>query len=565
MVDETSTTQTTSQPYESAQWSDANRKQWWGDIKDDVTANRNETMEWTEQYNYEPEKVGMLSDRLDTVLADDSKYIQRARTKANEASGARGLLNSSMAAGAAEGAAIDRGLAVAEGDVGVDKFNVGLQNERDSGRYQAAQGIGGASQGALDQIGQTGANFITNAELNKQGHEYNLDEAEQAHEINLQLKNYENDLKRINDEALYTHQRVIEGMGNETALLKSYSDAMGTILSSDLNSKDKAAQVADLETRYQTQIDGLNKWDETNYYTTDAPNTGDYTLGEREASGFSREVDASQIDADYLKQWEASDKASYDKMIEEYMTNDALTKLDMADPVELKMVQDWVYDYNLRDTAPTSTTNNTSTTTGGEEQYFGQGGTSTPATNADAPTNFNMNPTATDMNTQNYIDQVKQYYPEQYDAKQAHLQDIGYMDAFNSGLITESDANQISSILMRQSLAGEEMVAPLVPMSQHGKEFTNSQGQKQVFDDYEVTYDELNSLSQSSDPKVVAGYNRAVSEFNALHEEAKSLGAKVDDYTLQLYARAYLDKYVYNDFGIVNYQDKYAKYGAGAP
>ena len=57
-----------------------------------------------------------VQGRLSGLLSQNSDYIQRARTGADRTSNRRGMLNSSMAAGAAEGAAIDAALPIATSD-----------------------------------------------------------------------------------------------------------------------------------------------------------------------------------------------------------------------------------------------------------------------------------------------------------------------------------------------------------------------------------------------------------------------------------------------------------------
>lgn len=61
-------------------------------------------------------KPETVENRMTGMLQKDSPYLERARQKANDFSASRGLLNSSMAAGHAEGAAIDAALPIAQQD-----------------------------------------------------------------------------------------------------------------------------------------------------------------------------------------------------------------------------------------------------------------------------------------------------------------------------------------------------------------------------------------------------------------------------------------------------------------
>lgn len=60
-----------------------------------------------------------VSGRLHGLLQSDSPYIDRARTRARQYANRRGLMNSSIAAGAGEAAAIDAALPIAQADANI--------------------------------------------------------------------------------------------------------------------------------------------------------------------------------------------------------------------------------------------------------------------------------------------------------------------------------------------------------------------------------------------------------------------------------------------------------------
>ncbi len=188
------------------------------DIRDTTYEDRASTMEFAEEYRTEPSEAMLSSERLEGLLASDSPYIQRARTKATEAAGSRGLLDSSMAAGAAEGAAIDRGLQVAKADTEVDMFNVGAQTESQKLRYQAAQNIGGTTQDALNRLGAEQA-----------GHVFRTVEEEQAFEHEKILADDKIAADFEADALKYTSERVLKGIEANTALTQSYLDGYAQI------------------------------------------------------------------------------------------------------------------------------------------------------------------------------------------------------------------------------------------------------------------------------------------------------------------------------------------------
>ena len=70
-----------------------------------------------------------VSGRLHTLLQSDSPYIQRARTKAKQYANRRGLMNSSIAAGAGETAAIDAALPIAQADASIAAGERGMRSQ----------------------------------------------------------------------------------------------------------------------------------------------------------------------------------------------------------------------------------------------------------------------------------------------------------------------------------------------------------------------------------------------------------------------------------------------------
>ena len=65
---------------------------------------------------YKPDDSAMVSSSLNKLLASDNPYLQQARTRASEYANSRGLLNSSIGAGAGESAAIQAALPIAQAD-----------------------------------------------------------------------------------------------------------------------------------------------------------------------------------------------------------------------------------------------------------------------------------------------------------------------------------------------------------------------------------------------------------------------------------------------------------------
>ena len=70
-----------------------------------------------------------VSGRLNTLLDSDSPYLARARTRGKQYANRRGLLNSSIAAGASEASAIDAALPIAQGDAQIAAGERGMRSQ----------------------------------------------------------------------------------------------------------------------------------------------------------------------------------------------------------------------------------------------------------------------------------------------------------------------------------------------------------------------------------------------------------------------------------------------------
>lgn len=109
--------------------------------------------------------------RLEDLLANESQYIQNARRRAAEGANARGMLNSSIAQGASQRAAIEAGMPIAQSDANaafqagsqnLDAMNENLMQERD------------IANRALQQR-ESLANSLANAQLQAATQRYGID------------------------------------------------------------------------------------------------------------------------------------------------------------------------------------------------------------------------------------------------------------------------------------------------------------------------------------------------------------------------------------------------------
>lgn len=185
-----------------------------------------------------------VQGRMSGLLSQTSDYIQRARTNADQMSNRRGMLNSSMAMGAAEGAAIDRALPIAQQDAAAFKeqefLNQGYDN--DAARYLAEQSVerenleAGLEQDT-NQFNQT--NQLTNERLNADaqnlsGREFtqaqNLAAANAAAEANrLNFAVLDGDIRAQLAEIDNTAAMRLESMAREYAIIENLDSINGAI------------------------------------------------------------------------------------------------------------------------------------------------------------------------------------------------------------------------------------------------------------------------------------------------------------------------------------------------
>lgn len=85
-----------------------------------------------------------VENRLAGILASDSPLMQRAQTEGMQYANSRGLLNSTMAAGAAQGAMIDRALPIAQQDATFvsDLNKMGMGYNQDLGKMSHGHNLG---------------------------------------------------------------------------------------------------------------------------------------------------------------------------------------------------------------------------------------------------------------------------------------------------------------------------------------------------------------------------------------------------------------------------------------
>lgn len=242
-------------------------------------------------YQQSPDQNELVSGQLTGLLASDSPYIQQARAQAQAAAAGRGLLNSSMAAGSAQNAAIAAALPIAQGNA-QEYANIAAANQMAANQQLGADTAanaqitsaslqGGATvdaarlysdatkQGQLlqYQLGgqQLGFNY---AQLGQQGSQFNAQLAQQGSQFNAQLaQSNQQFAANLNQQSTQFQQQLATNIGqyqgnmmwNQYALgqtlQQNAQNAYGQIFSSimmnpNMTAQDRSAAITNAQTFY---------------------------------------------------------------------------------------------------------------------------------------------------------------------------------------------------------------------------------------------------------------------------------------------------------------------------
>ena len=218
--------------------------------------------------HYTPSDNALVSKQLTTLLSGDSPYIQRARTKAAEYSNSRGLLNSSIGAGAGEAAAIDAALPIAQGDANnyfaAERDNAATDNSfaRDANSFQREGALSVNSLGAQAIEAQKGRDFTTGRDVAQREFTTAEREATQGFTVQRDAEGFKNELGRISANA-DANIRTYDAQ-NGTKLYDSYQQqsqqtyddfakAFTDVQQSDNDPDVKASMIKDLQTTFATR------------------------------------------------------------------------------------------------------------------------------------------------------------------------------------------------------------------------------------------------------------------------------------------------------------------------
>jgi len=194
--------------------------------------------------SYTPDDTALVSKNLTKLISGDSEYMTLARTKAAQYANSRGLLNSSIAGGAGEAAAIEAALPIAQGDAQVNaKAQADNANVKNSFALDANQF---ARQGALAAASAGYNKDAQAADQQFKGTQSGLDR-------DVKTSQFDQDLalrtKQTDDE------RALKTATLEQELQRTYLDARTQLETSpNLNAEAKANAITALSDWFYTSV-----------------------------------------------------------------------------------------------------------------------------------------------------------------------------------------------------------------------------------------------------------------------------------------------------------------------
>lgn len=248
----------------------------------------------------------LTSRQLTQLLSTDNPYITRARTSAAEYSGARGLQNSSIGAGAGEAAAIDAGFDIANADAGryfeAGRFNTEQANQfsRDANAFDRTGALT-ALQGGMDinrdQLGYSfkagesaldrslekelldtreqneddrlRASLSVNADLQREELDWKARQSEEERRVDTWVSEQDRTSRDTNAQRELAARTSELGQRREddlsggyrdanTAAMNAYNNTITAIQASEMDPDVKTAQIAQAQATFQQQTQWLS-------------------------------------------------------------------------------------------------------------------------------------------------------------------------------------------------------------------------------------------------------------------------------------------------------------------
>lgn len=217
----------------------------------------------------------LVSNQLNDLTANDSKYIQQARQQGREAAAGRGLMTSSIAAGNAQRSAIQAALPIAQADASrygsVADQNMAAQNT--ASQFNAGQNLSASTTdaNAANQAGQF------NAGAQNQAGQYNASNQQTASQFNAGAQNTANQFN---------------------------ANSQNQMTTANMNATNQAAEFG-ANANNQTSQFNANSANQADYYNANSANqAGQFNVGQLNAGA---QFNASQSNASNLAQQQAQE------------------------------------------------------------------------------------------------------------------------------------------------------------------------------------------------------------------------------------------------------------------
>lgn len=137
--------------------------------------------------NWNVDKNQTVAGQLDGILASNSPLLQKAQSDALQAANGRGLLNSTMAAGAGTGALLDRALQIATPDAQVNANSA--QYNATAANTASARNQDAGNTAAQFTAGAQNTASLANAQAQNQAGQFNANSQTQVSLANAQAQN----------------------------------------------------------------------------------------------------------------------------------------------------------------------------------------------------------------------------------------------------------------------------------------------------------------------------------------------------------------------------------------
>lgn len=192
----------------------------------------------------------LVSSQLQKLLATDSPYLQQARNKAAQTANSRGLVNSAMAAGWGESAAIDAAAPIAQADAGAytsaARDNQSAQNAVSLNNASAANQAEMARAAAANQASMAAANMQMQDRLNDKqtSNQYQLQQEQNKFTAAQQDKNQAFQLEQLKQNMNLAYDKMTVDQTN------TYASGYLNIVNSNMPQADKESALSGYSSIY---------------------------------------------------------------------------------------------------------------------------------------------------------------------------------------------------------------------------------------------------------------------------------------------------------------------------